>query len=151
LSALRPAAVTETSFVTCYPAAATELAPLRHRLGQWLVRMGLDTSIFHDILIATGEAAVNAIEHGSGLDSTKTISVEAFAAPAAITVSVTDTGQWRGDTAASRRSRQRGRGLTLMYGLADQVDTVRSPQGTTVTMYFRHTPAKIPATTGARP
>jgi anti-sigma regulatory factor (Ser/Thr protein kinase) len=109
----------------------------------------LDTKTFHDILIATGEAAVNAIEHGSGLDNTKTISLEAFAVPDGITVSVTDTGQWRGDSSASRRSRQRGRGLTLMHGMADRVDTVRSPQGTTVTLHFRRAPAKIPTTSGA--
>ena len=147
--ALRPAAVTDTGFVTSLAAAATELAPLRHRLSRWLDQMSLDTNTFHDILIATGEAVVNAIEHGSGLDSAKTISLEAFATPSGITVSVTDTGQWRGDTAASRRSRQRGRGLTLMHGMADQVDTIRSPQGTTVTLHFRRAPAKVPATAGA--
>jgi len=147
--ALRPVAVTDSSFVACVPAAPTELAPLRHRLGEWLGQMGLDTNTFHDVLIATGEAAVNAIEHGSGMDSSKTISLEAFAAGGIVTVSVTDTGQWRGDSSASRRSRQRGRGLTLMHGMADQVDTVRSPQGTAVTLYFRRSPAKIPAKTGA--
>ncbi len=148
--ALRPAAVTATSFITVLPAAAREMAPLRQGLRDWTNGLHVTASTGQNILVAAGEAVVNAIEHGSGNDPSKTISVEAFATDVAITVSVTDTGQWHGDSAASRRTRQRGRGLTLMHGMADQVDTVRSPQGTTVTLQFRRTRAPVFALAGAR-
>ncbi len=147
--ALRPAAITNTSLVTVLPAAGRELAPLRHRLREWTKGLHVDATIGHNILIAAGEAVVNAIEHGSGLDASKTISVEAFATDGAITVSVTDSGQWSGDSAASRRIRQRGRGLTLMHGLADHVETVRTPQGTTVTLHFQRTHIAVLAAAGA--
>jgi CheY-like chemotaxis protein/anti-sigma regulatory factor (Ser/Thr protein kinase) len=141
--ALRPVGVTADSFVTVLPAAAVELAPLRRRLGDWLDQLGADSTLLHNVLIAAGEAVVNAIEHGSEMDATRTISVEAFAGDAAITLSVTDTGRWRRDTAASRRSGKRGRGLTLMHGMSDRVDTVRGRQGTTVTLHFQRFSAHV--------
>ena len=137
--AVRPAATTRTSFVTVLPAAVDELASLRHRLGRWANGVNIDSTTYHRILIATGEAVANAIEHASGFDASKTISVEAFATNEAITVSISDTGQWRGDSAASRRTGERGRGLILMHGLADRVDTARSQQGTNVTLKFQCT------------
>jgi anti-sigma regulatory factor (Ser/Thr protein kinase) len=138
--------------VTAVPAAVGELAPLRHRFSDWLSELGLETVLFHNVVIAVGEAAVNAVEHGSGLDGEKTISVEAFASGTALTVTVSDTGQWRADSAASRRTLQRGRGLTLMHGLSDRVDTVRSRRGTTVTLAFPRTRPPDPAATmGGQP
>jgi len=138
--ALRPAGMTATSFVTVLPAAATELAPLRRHLGGWLAEQGIEPALCNNILITTGEAAVNAIEHGSRLDPTLNFSVEAFIDDTAVTVGVTDTGQWHADSAASRRSGKRGLGLTLMHGMADEVETTRSTRGTTVTLHFRRTP-----------
>jgi signal transduction histidine kinase/CheY-like chemotaxis protein len=148
--ALRPADVTRASFVTVLPASPGELAGLRHRLGQWAKDLNLNATSRQNILIATGEAVVNAIEHGSGLDPTKTVGVEAFAMEDGISISISDTGQWLGDSAASRRTLHRGRGLRLMYGLADVVDTARSPQGTTVTLYFQRSQAHVSTITGPR-
>jgi len=145
--ALRPVGVTATSFVTVLPAVAAELAALRRRLTGWLAEQGIDPPLCNNILVATGEAAVNAIEHGSRLDPARTFSVEAFIGDDAITVGVSDTGQWHADSAASRRSGKRGLGLTLMHGMADHVETARSARGTTVTLHFRRT--SQPA--GARP
>jgi len=64
------------------------------------------------------------------------VSIEAFLRPDAVSISVSDSGRWVGDSSASRRSRRRGRGLTLISGLADQVETVRTPGGTRVTLRF---------------
>jgi histidine kinase-like protein len=55
-----------------------------------------------------------------------------------VAVTVSDTGSWVGDSSASLRSRRRGRGLTLIGGLADRVATVRTPGGTRVTLQFEH-------------
>lgn len=54
------------------------------------------------------------------------MSVEAFLDQDAIAVTVSDQGRWTGDSSASLRSQRRGRGLTLMSGLANQVETVRT-------------------------
>jgi anti-sigma regulatory factor (Ser/Thr protein kinase) len=64
------------------------------------------------------------------------VSVEAFLREETVSVTVSDTGRWVGDSSASLRSRRRGRGLKLMSGLADRVDTVRSAAGTQVTLEF---------------
>ncbi|MCV7099833.1 ATP-binding protein [Mycobacterium palustre] len=49
---------------------------------------------------------------------------------------VSDTGRWVKDSSASLRDRRRGRGLSLIGGLADRVDTVRTSGGTRVTLQF---------------
>lgn len=64
------------------------------------------------------------------------LSVEGFLREETVSVAVSDTGRWLGDSSASLRTRRRGRGLTLMSGLADRVDTVRSEAGTQVTLEF---------------
>ena len=86
--------------------------------------------------MATGEAVTNAIEHGCGGDGTKTVSIEAFVRGRTVTATVTDAGQWSGDSSASQRSRERGRGLTMINGLADDAKTVRCAAGTRVTLTF---------------
>jgi anti-sigma regulatory factor (Ser/Thr protein kinase) len=86
--------------------------------------------------LATGEAVTNAIEHGSRCDPRRTVSVEAFIRSNTVAITVADSGRWSGDSSASLRSYRRGRGLTLMSGLADRVDTVRDRGGTRVTLLF---------------
>ena len=66
------------------------------------------------------------------------MSLEAFIRDTTIAITVADSGRWSGDSSASLRSYRRGRGLTLMSGLADRVDTVRDRWGTRVTMLFDH-------------
>jgi anti-sigma regulatory factor (Ser/Thr protein kinase) len=90
-------------------------------------------------LLAVGEAVTNAIGHGSRSQACRTVSVEAFLRQRTVTVTVGDAGQWLGDSSASLRSRRRGRGLSLMNGLADHVDTLRAPAGTRVTLQFELT------------
>ena len=49
---------------------------------------------------------------------------------------ISDAGQWSGDSSASRRGLERGRGLTMINGLADDVRTVRTGAGTRITLTF---------------
>ncbi|HXS84589.1 MAG TPA: ATP-binding protein, partial [Mycobacterium sp.] len=60
----------------------------------------------------------------------------AFVRGQTITVTVSDAGQWSGDSSASQRSQRRGRGLTMINGLADDVRTVRTAAGTRITLTF---------------
>ncbi len=134
--ALRPSHATERSFASVLPAAPAQVPVARGQLRGWLDRIDVDRRRKDDILLATSEAVTNAIEHGSHSEPRKTVSVEAFLHEETVAVTVSDTGRWVGDSSASQRSRRRGRGLTLIGGLTDRVDTVRSPRGTRVTLHF---------------
>jgi signal transduction histidine kinase/DNA-binding NarL/FixJ family response regulator len=146
--ALRPAHSSARSFATVLPAELTHIADARHRLRDWLAGIEVDPRREADILLATGEAVTNAIEHGSGSDPRKTVSIEAFVRGGTVTATVSDSGRWSGDSSASLRSRQRGRGLTLINGLPDHVKTARSAQGTRITLRFDH--AVVPEASSAR-
>ena len=132
---VRPAGTTAASHVDAMPASFTELRPARDRMRDWLAHLGASRATTHDVLLGTGEALSNAMEHGSDLDPRRTVSVEAFAAGDEISVTVTDSGRWLKDSAASRAS-QRGRGLKLIHGLARHSQTSRTILGTQVTMTY---------------
>lgn len=134
--ALRPSHLATGSFATVVPAAPAQIPVAREQLRDWLKTIGVEPPRETDILLATGEAVTNAIEHGSGNEPRQTVSIEAFLRQDTVSITVSDTGQWIGDSSASLRNRRRGRGLTLMSGLADDVDTLRTPAGTRVTLRF---------------
>lgn len=134
--ALRPSHAAARSFATALPATLTQLPQVRHRLRDWLATLGIDASRQLDILLATGEAVTNAIEHGSRCDPDRTVAVEAFLRGDTVPVTVSDSGQWSGDSAASRRGMQRGRGLSLINGLADRVETIRTAAGSRIILQF---------------
>jgi anti-sigma regulatory factor (Ser/Thr protein kinase) len=138
LLALRPCHSSARSFATVVRAELDRIAQARHRLRDWLSRVAVEPRRESDILLAVGEAVTNAIEHGSGGDASKTVSIEAFVRGRSVTATVSDAGQWSGDSSASQRSRERGRGLTMINGLADQVKTARTPGGTRITLRFEH-------------
>jgi anti-sigma regulatory factor (Ser/Thr protein kinase) len=134
--ALRPSHAAATSFATVLPAAPGQIPLVRSQLRSWLDALAVEPGRADDILLATGEAVTNAIEHGSRNEPRRTVSVEAFLRCGTVAVTVSDTGRWVGDSSASLRSHRRGRGLTLIGGLADRVDTVRGAGGTRVTLHF---------------
>ncbi len=138
LLALRPNHATARSFATVLAATPTTIPQARHRLRHWLTGIAVDPRRAADILLATGEAVSNAIEHGSGGDPLRTVSVEAFVRGHTVTATVSDTGRWSGDSSASQRSLRGGRGLTMINGLADHVKTVRTAHGTRITLSFHH-------------
>ncbi len=136
--ALRPSHVAAGSFATVVPAAPAQIPVARKQLRDWLNNLVVEPRRETDILLAAGEAVTNAIEHGSRNEPRRTVSVEAFLRQDTVVITVSDTGQWVGDSSASLRSRRRGRGLTLMSGLADDVETLRTAAGTRVTLRFDH-------------
>jgi signal transduction histidine kinase/CheY-like chemotaxis protein len=140
--ALRPSHAAARSFATVLPAAPAQIPIVRDQLRNWLTTIVVDPRREQDILLATGEAVTNAIEHGSHSEPRRTVSIEAFLCQETLSISVSDSGQWAGDSSASLRNQRGGRGLTLMSGLADAADTVRTPEGTRVTLQFDHAVAK---------
>jgi anti-sigma regulatory factor (Ser/Thr protein kinase) len=150
--ALRPSHSAARSFATVLPAALASLPEARRRLRAWLAALGVGPQREHDILLATGEAVANAVEHASRCDARKTVSIEAFLGGEAVAATVSDSGRWAGDSSASLRKHGRGRGLTLINGLADSVDSVRTAEGTRITLRFDHAVASTSnPVNGARP
>jgi anti-sigma regulatory factor (Ser/Thr protein kinase) len=129
-------------FFAVLPATVEEIPPLRHALRDWLGPLRLTQDSTHDVLLTTCEALANAIEHGSDPNLAPTVSVEAFAHDDRIAITVSDTGAWTSDSSASRHTSVRGRGLTLINGLADSVDTTRTNRGTRVTITHRRAGAE---------
>jgi signal transduction histidine kinase/DNA-binding response OmpR family regulator/serine phosphatase RsbU (regulator of sigma subunit) len=144
LLALRPRHSTTRSFAGAVPAVLGNLAQLRNSLRSWLTGIAADPVREQDILLATGEAVTNAIEHASDCDPHRTVAVEAFVYGEKVSTTVSDSGRWSGDSSASARSYRRGRGLTLINGLADRVDTVRTARGTQMTLQFERAVRSTP-------
>ena len=108
-----------------------ELAVLRARLDGWLDRVGAAPTERGEITLAVNEAAANAVEHAYGLRAGD-FSVEGSSDEGRVVVVVRDFGRWY-----DRDSQTRGRGVSLMRSLMDDVDIDRGVDGTTVTLRRR--------------
>jgi signal transduction histidine kinase/FixJ family two-component response regulator/PAS domain-containing protein len=136
--AIRTTGATHDRFISCLSTDIQQVPEVRRQMRQWLTDLGLDDDHSHDVLLSTSEALANAIEHGSnGSARATTVFIEGVARDDHIAVTVTDSGRWTADSSASRHGALRGRGLKLMNGLADHVDTVRTARGTRVTMTYQ--------------
>ncbi|GLW91106.1 SpoIIE family protein phosphatase [Actinokineospora globicatena] len=118
-----------------FPADASRLAPARRTLRAWLTQFGGPTTAVEDILVAVGEAWANAIEHGSRARPADLIHLHAETIGADLRLTITDSGAWLPPD--PDRNPHRGRGITLMRTLMDQVTITPSPTGTTVHMITR--------------
>jgi anti-sigma regulatory factor (Ser/Thr protein kinase) len=120
-----------------FPAHASNLAPTRKALRSWLTRARVDPDQSMNVLIAAGEAVANAIEHGHRHSPEGTISLGAIALVDQVHVTVTDTGSWKPPQPAAHPDR--GRGITLMRGLMNDVTINPDTAGTTVHLSARIT------------
>lgn len=125
-----------TDFDRVLSADLTGLAALRHELGAWLAGRGLDPQVTDELVLATSETVANAAEHGAGRRSAERVHVRASVRPdgagQAVVVTVHDNGTWRAPTT----SVERGRGLTIMRSLVDEME-VQQGAGTTVVLHRR--------------
>jgi hypothetical protein len=118
-----------------FPADADQVGPVRDQLRGWLTQAGVDDERMQDVLIATGEAVSNAIEHGHRDRPDGVVSLRASAVVDRLWVTVADTGTWkRPRTVADIR---RGRGMALMQGLMEDFTIHSDDIGTTVSMHAR--------------
>jgi PAS domain S-box-containing protein len=120
-----------------FTADVRHLAPSRAALRSWLREAGVEPDQIQDMLIATGEALANAIEHGHRSRPDGIISLRATAVVDGLHVSVIDTGVWKIPHPVP--SEHRGRGLALMRCLVQDLSIHSSDAGTTVHMYARIT------------
>ncbi len=117
------------------PPDLSTLSVVRRDLRRWLGARGLDDDTADDLVLATSEALANAAEHGSAPD--EHVAVQAWfeqsaGAAAEVVVHVQDQGTW----AASPTSPERGRGMSIMSALVDDV-AVETGNGTSVSLRRR--------------
>jgi anti-sigma regulatory factor (Ser/Thr protein kinase) len=129
--ALRREPIATEELHVVLPARPAELAGLRRRLVAWLDARGADEHERGDIVLATHEAAMNAVEHAYGPGDAEVI-VDGVLRDGVIEIAIRDSGRWR----ASRRDR-RGRGEGIMEGAMDEVAIDRGERGSTVRLRRR--------------
>ncbi|MGA7050860.1 MAG: SpoIIE family protein phosphatase, partial [Mycobacterium sp.] len=120
-----------------FPAHASYLAPTRTALRSWLTQARVDPDQTMNVLIATGEAVANAIEHGHRHSPEGTISLGATALVDQVQLTITDSGAWKLPQPAA--DHHRGRGIALMRGLMHDVTINPDTAGTTVHLVARIT------------
>jgi PAS domain S-box-containing protein len=131
LLAVRPLPAASDSISLTLPADPASLAGLRRRLARFLHATGASEAEQYEVMLTICEAAGNAIEHAYGPgDATYDVHVE-FAA-GELVATVRDSGSWR-----ERRDEHRGRGLSIIEQLMDDVKVAAEEGGTVVTMRRR--------------
>ena len=130
--ALRPLSLAGADAVRLeVPADPHVLAHLRQTLRRWLREVGAGSSVVDDLLIATGEAWANAIQHAYGAGQ-GTIEVQFRPVDDAVEIVTRDRGTWRPESVG-----EGGHGIGLMRGFADSVDIDSGPDGTVITLRKR--------------
>lgn len=135
------------------PADLTSLAFVRCAMACLLDRSGWPACDIGRILLASGEAVINAIEHGSPAGAT--VEAELVVGAAEARVSVRDSGvpgvpRFGVPTGPPPPPTDpRGRGLVIMRGSANEVAVRPLGVGTEVTLRFAR-PALAAAATGRR-
>jgi anti-anti-sigma factor len=119
------------------PADPAELAGVRTEVGVWAGQCGLPEDMCQDLQFALGEALANSMEHAYRDTEPGSVEFElARTADGSVAVTVTDLGRWR---PPPDDPGHRGRGLSMIGVLADDVDVRHDTAGTTVR--FRLPPA----------
>ena len=108
------------------PAEVNSVRALRRSLRRLCLANGLNEDQTFRVLVATGEAVSNAIEHAY-LETPGNIHVRGWRKDGSLLIEVADEGRWR----SGQRS-EGGRGLHLMRRLMDDVVVERSSTGTAI-------------------
>jgi anti-sigma regulatory factor (Ser/Thr protein kinase) len=108
------------------PAEPRSLAGVRRELARWLGSQGASDALSFELLVATGEAAANAVAHAYPPGEAQ-FAVRARRDGGQVVVEITDYGQWR-----APRHGSVGRGLILMEELTDGLEIEKGALGTTV-------------------
>ena len=118
-----------------FSAESEQLASVRATLRGWLRSCDVNARIAQDVLVATGEAIANAIEHGHRDRPGQQVRLRAVSTANQLRLTVTDSGRWQATPPGDRGLR--GHGIGLMRALMQHVTIEPGPSGTTVDMYVR--------------
>ncbi|MFD9099159.1 SpoIIE family protein phosphatase [Streptomyces collinus] len=118
-----------------FPAESAQLAPVRKALRSWLAQCELPPGEVQNVLVAAGEACANAIEHGHRDAPGQAVRLRAEALVDHLHLTVADSGLWK--VPQPERNTHRGRGISLMRAMMQQVTITPGPSGTTVDMQMR--------------
>lgn len=116
--------------VTLTISTARDLAPARSALRSWL-QGSITPAEVDEILLASGEAWANAIEHGVA-----PITVMLAWDDDTLRVTIRDAGVWQAPTSGRTTVHARGLGIPIMKALADSL-TFETIDGTAVTFTRR--------------
>ncbi|MCV6966665.1 SpoIIE family protein phosphatase [Mycobacterium intermedium] len=120
-----------------FPPHASQLAHTRNALRSWLRQADVRAEQSMNVLIAAGEAVSNAIEHGHRNKSEGLIRLDATACVDEVHLTITDSGSWKPQQPIANN--QRGRGISLMRSLMQDVIIDADTGGTTVHLSTRIT------------
>ncbi len=111
-------------FQSTVPSDFAVLGGLRRSLTAWLEKAGVADPPRSDVVLATHEAAANAIEHAG---SAGPVDVGARLVGRTLTIEITDSGRWK---VANPADEERGRGLILIAGLVSEMELQADTSGT---------------------
>jgi PAS domain S-box-containing protein len=131
LLAVRPLPAASDRITLTLPAEPASLGGLRRRLARFLHAKGASEIEQYEVTLTICEAAGNAIEHAYG-PGDASYEVEVAFARGELVATVRDRGSWR-----ERRDEHRGRGLSIIENLMDEVTVTAEADGTVVTMRRR--------------
>lgn len=117
-------------FARSFVADRGEVAAMRRAFTSWLEQLDVAPELRRDAVLALSEAAANAAEHAYSFDRRGVVRVEALVTGNGLQLSVRDHGTWR----RPRPQTERGRGLTIIEALTQDVRIDRTANGTTVRM-----------------
>ena len=104
----------------------------RRKLSQWLSGDHLQADVVDDLVMATSEALENCCDHAySGGHGAGTMTLTASQADDRLVITVADDGSWQLEGAETGH---RGRGLTMMRELVDDVAIEVGPGGTSLAL-----------------
>ncbi|WP_327139919.1 SpoIIE family protein phosphatase [Nocardia sp. NBC_01327] len=116
------------------PSTASELSGMRRKLKYWLAAAAVPHGAATDLIAAANEACSNSIEHAYREGAAGRVLLTAETGVDTVTLVVTDTGTWRPQPSDPGH---RGRGITMMRALTDQLDIDLTGPGTRVAMTTR--------------
>ena len=129
-----------TAALACWPdtlqvstsAQGSQVRLLRRSLTQWLGGDHLDADLIEDLVLATSEALENCCDHAY-IDGhvAGTMTLTASQADDRLVITVADDGSWQLEGAETGH---RGRGLTMMRQLVDDVAIESGPGGTSLAL-----------------
>lgn len=119
------------------------IAVARTRLREWLLGSPVPQRLWHDVLLAAGEACTNAVEHAQLAGPAARIAVTASQTDDGLTVRISNRGHWKQSSGDPRR----GLGIPIMRQTAEQLAIRTGAASTTVELSWAL--GRAPAAAGA--